>query len=385
MRFSRETTSAIFLLIAAMAALILCNSPWHYYYSKILQTEYSFSLNNLIFKTNLKFFINDGLMTFFFLIVAREIKYEVLYGHLNSTSKALLPVITAIGGMIVPALIYVGLNYHSTANLRGWAIPTATDIAFAFGTLSLLGNRIPPALKTFLLALAIIDDLIAILIIALFYGQHSSFLFLALALFCSILLIILNFKKINHLFFYCLLGILLWLCLVPAGVHPTLAGVVLAFLTPMPHAAPQSSALFKKFRSSFHFNVTFVILPLFAFANAGIDFLTLSFSSLNFSVIVGIILSLFLGKQLGIMSSAWLAIKLRYTQLPLNVTWLKFYGVAVLCGIGFTISLFIGILAFTASSAAYLTSVTIGILAGSLISGILGYLLLFLTNQRAAI
>jgi len=373
------------LLGATILALILSNSPWHAYYEKIFQSPVTIHLAGWPFKTNILFLINEGLMSIFFLVVGLEIKDEILQGALSSLPKALLPGFAALGGMVIPALIYIGFNYHNAVNLRGWAIPTATDIAFALGVLSLLGTRVSVELKTFLTALAIFDDLAAIIIIAIFYTAHLSLLFLGLALLCLGILFILNFKKINSLYFYCVMGFILWICFYNAGVNPTLAGVALALLIPLDHSTSHRPSASKRLKNFLHPGVALGILPLFAFANAGISFVDLSVSSLHFSIAIGILVSLFFGKQVGVFGACWLAVKLGMAQLPNKVRWVELYGVSIIGGIGFTISLFIGALAFEQFSTGYINSVKIGVLGGSLLSGVTGYWLLSLNrknNQR---
>lgn len=377
-----ETMGANLLLGATILALVLSNSPWHSYYEKTFHNSFSIHLATWQFKTDALFIINEILMSIFFLVVGLEIKYELLQGTLNSLSKALLPGFAALGGMAIPALIYIGFNHHNVLNLRGWAIPTATDIAFALGVLSLLGNRVSVELKTFLTALAIFDDLAAIIIIAIFYTAHLSFLFLGLALLCLGGLFILNLKKINSLFLYCVMGFILWACLFNAGVHPTIAGVALALLIPLDHSKSHRPSPSKRLKNFLHPVVAVGILPLFAFANAGISFFDLSISSLHFSIAIGILVSLFFGKQVGVFGASWLAVKLRIAQLPNKVRWDELYGISIICGIGFTISLFIGALAFEEYSIDYINSVKIGVLCGSLLSGVAGYLLLSLNRKN---
>jgi NhaA family Na+:H+ antiporter len=380
-----ETMGANLLLGATILALILSNSPWHDYYEKIFHGSFSIHLDTWQFKINALFLINEGLMSIFFLVVGLEIKYEILQGTLNSLPKALLPGFAALGGMVIPALIYIGLNYRDVVSLRGWAIPTATDIAFALGVLSLLGNRVSVELKTFLTALAIFDDLAAIIIIAIFYTAHLSFLFLGLALLCLGVLFILSLKKINSIFLYCLMGFILWVCFLNAGVNPTLAGVALAFLIPLEHSIDRRPSPSKRLKNLLHPGVALGILPLFAFANAGISFFDLSTSSLHFSIVIGILVSLFFGKQVGVFGACWLAVKLRMAQLPNKVRLVELYGISIICGIGFTISLFIGALAFEQFSIGYSNSVKIGVLGGSLLSGVAGYLLLSLNTKKQKI
>jgi len=367
-----ESSSAFILLFFTFLALFLSNSPWSIYYDKLVNEHISIHFLNLQFNTQLLHITNEGLMTIFFLLVGLEIKYELFYGALNSFSKALLPGVAAVGGMIVPAAIYVVINYSNHVSLKGWAIPTATDIAFTLGILTLLGSRIPTALKIFLLALAIFDDLAAIIVIAVFYTTNISFLYLEFAFICLVILIILNRVNVKQLIFYWVFGAGLWFCLMKSGIHPTLAGGVLAFLIPMRNRDDNPS---DRLKHSLHPWVAFGILPLFAFANAGVSFVTISLSDLEMSVVLGAFCGLFFGKQIGVFGFSWLALKCGWAQLPENVLWRDLYAISILCGVGFTISLFIGTLAFGDYSA-HLDSVKIGVLLGSLLSGIIGYVLL---------
>jgi NhaA family Na+:H+ antiporter len=376
-----ETMSAKLLLGATILALCLSNSPLNSYYDSFFHTYIFGQFGNLKFKSNLLFWINEGLMTIFFLVVGLEIKYELLRGALNSLRKAALPGIAAIGGMIVPAFIYVCINYNNATMLRGWAIPTATDIAFALSVLSLLGSRVPYALKVFLTALAILDDLAAIIIIAFFYTDHLSFISLGLASLFACLLFFINRCGITRLSVYALIGFILWICLLESGIHATLAGVILALMIPMqdrknPHHLP-----LQKLKHKLQPLVALIILPLFAFANAGVSFLSLGVENLHVTVILGILFGLFVGKQLGIFSASWLAVKLGIATLPHHVRWSELYATAIICGIGFTISLFIGSLAFGYHDGSYLNSIKIGVLIGSLLSGSIGYLLLKLIHR----
>lgn len=365
--FKLDSASAFILFACAIVALILSNSPWHDYYVTFLV------------KMQILHLTNEGLMTIFFLLVGLEIKYELIYGALNTYRKALLPAIAAFGGMIAPALIYVAINYTNTVSLAGWAIPTATDIAFTLGILTLLGSRIPSSLRIFLMALAIFDDLAAIIVIAIFYTDNISIFYLALALLCIGVLIILNRRKVTQLTLYWVLGIVLWFCLFKAGIHPTLAGGVLAFLIPLRASSVIEPSPACRLKHCLHPWVAFGILPLFAFVNAGIPFLTNSFNDLEIPVVMGIFLGLFLGKQIGVFGFCWLFIKFRLAQLPESFRWSDLYALSILCGIGFTISLFIGTLAFGDYSM-HLNSVKIGVLLASVLSGIVAYFLLL--NRR---
>lgn len=371
----QETAAANLLIIAMVLALIVSNSPWGALYDAFFHTALTLSFGDFHVSMNPHFIINDGLMSIFFLVVGLEIKYELCQGSLNTRAKAFLPGFAAIGGMLVPALIYIAFNLKDPDALRGWAIPTATDIAFALGVLSLLRHRAPIQLKAFLTALAIFDDLAAIIIIALFYTSTLSLSHLGLAFMTVLTLALLNLKNVNNVVIYCLLGGLLWACFLNAGVHPTLAGVVLAFLMPLNHPRDDIAAS-SKLKHWLHPFVAFFIMPLFAFANAGVSFIHLSPSSINLSIALGIFASLFFGKQIGVFGAAWLAVKLRLAARPDNVSWIQLYGVSLICGIGFTISLFIGALAFDSANLALIDSVKIGVLSGSLLSGLTGYWIL---------
>lgn len=373
---SLETISARLLFGATIIALILSNSPFQNYYESFFHSYFFHQFGTVPFKFNLLFWINEGLMTIFFLVVGLEIKYEIMEGTLNSVRKAALPGIGAIGGMIVPALVYVMLNHYDSIMLRGWAVPTATDIAFSIAVLSLLGSRIDASIKVFLTALAIFDDLAAIIVIALFYTEKLSMVFLIAAAFCIFLLFLMNRLHVTKLTPYLFVGFVLWACLLKSGVHATLAGVILAFMIPLKDRKSETASPLKKLQHSLHPFVGLLVVPLFAFANAGVSFLDLTPSSVHISIILGVFLGLFLGKQLGIFGITWLATRLGIATLPSEMRWIELYGVAIICGIGFTISLFIGSLAFGYNDPSYLSSVKIGVFLGSFFSGLVGYFLL---------
>lgn len=375
-----ETLGAYFLFAVTLLAIFLSNSPFADYYTKFFQSPFTIQVGPWQWKNTLLFVINEILMSFFFLLVAAEIKYELLQGMLNSLRKALFPAIGAIGGMVVPAIIYLGFNYTDPIAIQGWAIPTATDIAFALAVLGALGSKIPSSLKIFLAALAIFDDLAAIIIIAIFYTENLSLIYLIYSVLCIGLLILFNFFHISRLFPYLLLGIILWICLHDSGIHPSLAGVVLALTIPL-QRKNSPHALLLQLKHIINPWVALGILPLFALANAGISFSSLAGAFDYLPIALGIFFGLFLGKQLGIIIICWLAVKFRLAQLPDDVTWLELYAAAILCGIGFTISLFIGSLAFYDDGTALVDSVKVGVVAGSLVSGVLGYLLLHLTHH----
>ena len=340
----------------AVLALIVDNTPWHAIYDAFFHAKVV-SLS-----------IDDGLMSIFFLLVGLEIKRELLTGELNSMSKALLPAIAAVGGMIVPALFYVACNYHDSQAMEGWAIPTATDIAFSLAVLSLLGSRIPLSLKVFLTALAIFDDLGAIVIIAVFYTQHIAWLMLVLAVLLLIMLFVMNRCRVLSVVPYLMVGAALWFCVFKSGVNPTLAGIAVALFVPMTEESRLESRL--------HPWVAFGILPLFAFANAGISFFGLNSSHVLSALPLGIAGGLFIGKQVGIWGSSMLAIRLKVASMPTGANGTGLYAIALVAGIGFTMSLFIGSLAFGNSNADLSACVRLGVLSGSLLSGVVGYSLL---------
>jgi len=362
-----EAASAVPLLVAALLALVLANSPLAGAVNGLLGTRFGFALGPLTFDKSLLLWINDGLMAVFFLLVGLEIKREVLDGALSQPSQVALPVAGALGGMVVPALIYVAINWNDATALHGWAIPAATDIAFSLGVLAALGSRVPLTLKVFLTTLAIVDDLGAIVVIAVFYTDHLSFAALALAALFIAGLAVLNVIGVRRLVPYLLLGLALWLSVLKSGVHATLAGVVLAMFIPLrsgirlEHGIKPLSA--------------WLIMPVFAFANAGLPLAGLSLGSLAAPIPLGIMAGLFLGKQIGIMLGAGLLIVLGVAAMPQGASWRSLYGVAILGGIGFTMSLFIGSLAF-GDVAAREAEVRLGVLAGSLLSAVVGYLVL---------
>ncbi len=374
----KESTAGIILIFVTIIALLFRNSFFSDFYDALLKTTIKFQFGEiLLIEKPLILWINDGLMTIFFLLIGLEIKRELLAGHLSSVSKIALPAIAAVGGMIVPALIFIVFNYDNEFAMRGWAIPTATDIAFALGILSLLGKRIPVSLKIFLMALAIFDDLGAILIIAIFYTDDLSMLSFLAAFSCLVVLIIMNRLNIIRPTAYILVGIILWVSVLKSGVHATLAGIILAFTIPLSIKNDKNKAVspLKNLEHNLHFWVAFTILPIFAFVNAGVNLKGLSLEQVFTPVSLGIILGLFLGKQLGVMLFVFLAVKLNLAALPRCSTWLQMYGVSVLTGIGFTMSLFIDSLAYQDSNI-YAYTDKLAILIGSILSGVLGYFIL---------
>ena len=378
--FKLEAASGLVLLFSAILALILSNSVYADYYFSTLEKYLFIGFNNFGLKLSVLHWINDALMAIFFFFVTLEIKREFLQGELSNIKQALLPIIAAVGGMVVPALVYVYINLGDPETLNGWAIPSATDIAFSLGVLSLLGKRVPLSLKVFLTALAIIDDLGAILIIAIFYSGDLSIKYLSLMLVAFIGLLVINKFNIKKFLPYLILGILLWDFTHNSGIHATIAGVLLAMT--IPHRKKEKDfSLLIKVEHLISPYVAFGIMPLFAFANAGVSLEGLSFSSLLDKVPLGIVLGLFVGKQLGVFVFSYLSIKLKIAQMPSNSNWYNFYGVGVLTGIGFTMSLFVGNLAFV-DNMQYMDGVKIGVLTGSLLSTLFGYFLILLTPNK---
>jgi Na+:H+ antiporter, NhaA family len=381
-----EAASALPLLAAALLALVLANSPLAASVQGLLDTRLGFSWKFVDLDKPLLLWINDGLMAFFFLLVGLEIKREIMEGSLSQPSQVALPIAGAVGGMAVPAVLYVAFNWSDPVALRGWAIPAATDIAFSLGVLAALGSRVPLALKVFLTTLAIVDDLGSILIIAIFYTEKLSMLALALAGLFIVGLAILNATGVRRLAPYLVLGALLWVSVLKSGVHATLAGVVLALFIPLKSAgeAAEAEAARPAIRLEHAIKPwsAWFIMPVFAFANAGLPLAGLSLASLAAPLPLGIVAGLFLGKQIGIMLGAGLLIMLGIAAMPAGGSWGRLYGVAILGGIGFTMSLFIGTLAF--DDAAHHAEVRLGVLAGSLLSALVGYAALRLAPHRSA-
>ena len=378
--FQLEAASGLVLLIAAIIALVISNSNFSELYFNTLEQYLFIGINNFGLKLSVHHWINDLLMAIFFFFVTLEIKREFIQGELSNLKKALLPIIGAVGGMIIPALVYIVINFGNSETLSGWAIPSATDIAFSLGILSLLGSRVPISLKVFLTALAIIDDLGAILIIAFFYSGDLSISYLSLILISYIFLLILNKLGVKKFLPYLLIGAFMWFFTYKSGIHATIAGVLLA--TTIPHRLKDKDfSLLIKLEHGISPYVAFMIMPIFAFANAGVSLVGLSFSSLLLPVPLGILLGLFIGKQVGVMIFSYVAVKTGAAQMPDNSSWLSLYGVSVLTGIGFTMSLFVGNLAF-AENIQYIDGVKIGVLAGSLLSTIVGYFILLISSKK---
>jgi NhaA family Na+:H+ antiporter len=376
-KFLRLETAGGFLLMGALVLAILAeNSPLKPFYDLLLETPVELRVGALILAKPLLLWVNDALMAIFFFLVGMELKREVLTGQLSSPSKIALPALAAIAGIVVPALIYVAINNGNEVAMRGWAIPTATDIAFALGILALLGSRVPAALKLFLLAVAIIDDIGAIVIIAVFYSGDLSYMMFVVAGAAIAGLAFLNWRGVTSATPYMAFGILLWIAVLKSGVHATLAGIVLAMFIPLRGNPEDEKPLLVRLEHDLHATVAFVILPVFAFANAGISLEGLKLTDLTASVPMGIALGLIVGKQLGIFTTVWLAVKSGIASLPENVGWIHIYGLSLLCGIGFTMSLFISSLAFEQSGGDYEMNERLGIIVGSLVSAVLGYLVL---------
>ncbi len=374
-----EASGGIVLMVAAALALVVANSalaPWYFGALKLYLGPLSVS-----------HWINDALMAVFFLLVGLEIKREVLDGQLSTWPRRILPGIAAAGGMAVPALIYVALNAGDPTALRGWAIPTATDIAFALGVLSLLGSRVPASLKVFLTALAIIDDLGAVVIIAIFYTSSLAVWWLAAAAALIVALLVLGRMKVDALWPYLALGLLLWICVLNSGVHATLAGVALALTIPLVRAPGLAHDLeaspLHRLEHSLHRVVPFVIVPAFGFANAGVSFTGMTSAALIEPLTLGVALGLVAGKLVGVLGTSWIAIKAGFADMPANAGWSHIVGVSLLCGIGFTMSLFIGLLAF-AEAPAMQDGVKVGILVGSLVAALLGAAVLALSPKPSA-
>jgi Na+:H+ antiporter, NhaA family len=369
-----EAASGILLILASAVALIMANSPLSELYNAFLNIPIGVQVGSLEIAKPSILWINDGLMAIFFFLVGLEIKREFFEGELSSPSQLALPTMAAIGGMVVPALIYFAFNQDNPEAINGWAIPTATDIAFALGILALVGSRAPLSLKILLTAIAIIDDLGAIVIIAVFYTENLSVTSLLVGGACVAGLFILNRFKVVRPAAYLLLGTALWICVLKSGVHATLAGVVTAFAIPMKGKNGTKDSLLRDFEHTLHPWIAFLILPIFAFANAGVSFSGVGFDSFMEPVKIGVSAGLFVGKQIGVFAMLWLGIRLGLSPMPSGTNWLQLYGLSLLCGIGFTMSLFIGSLAF--SHGDYDVAIRLGVLTGSIISAVAGYLLL---------
>jgi NhaA family Na+:H+ antiporter len=378
--FKLEAASGLVLLIAAILALFISNSTLNGLYFETLEKYLFIGINEFGLKLSVHHWINDALMAIFFFFVTLEIKREFLQGELSNIKQALLPIIAAVGGMVVPALFYVIINYGNAETINGWAIPSATDIAFSLGILSLLGSRVPISLKVFLTALAIIDDLGAILIIAFFYSGDLSIPYLSLILISYILLLALNKFSVKIFTPYLLIGLCMWFFTYKSGIHATIAGVLLA--STIPHRLKDHDfSLLVKLEHGISPYVAFIIMPIFAFANAGVNLEGLSLASLLNPVPLGILMGLFFGKQIGVLLFSFVSVKFKFADMPNNSNWLSIYGVSILTGIGFTMSLFVGNLAFVENTQ-YIDGVKIGVLSGSLLSTVFGYFLLLISAKN---
>ena len=378
--FKLEAASGLVLLLAAIVALVLSNTNFSDLYFKILNTHLLIGTESFGLDLSILHWINDALMAIFFFIVTLEIKREFIQGELSKPKQALLPIIGAVGGMAVPALIYIIINFETGYTLKGWAIPSATDIAFSIGVLSLLGSRVPVSLKVFLVALAIIDDLGAIIIIAFFYSSELQYTYLFLMFVTFVILLLLNKFNVNKFTPFFFIGILLWYFTHGSGIHSTISGVLLA--TTIPHRRNEKDySLLLKLEHLLSPYVAFGIMPLFALANAGVVLKGMSFSSLLAPVPLGILCGLFFGKQIGVFLFSFISVKLKFAEMPSNSNWVKFYGVGVLTGIGFTMSLFVGNLAFV-DYASEMDGVKIGVLSGSFLSAVIGYFMLLMATKK---
>ena len=380
--FKLEAASGLLLLFAAIIALLVSNSQFNQIYTDVLNSYFLLGFENFGIKLSILHWINDVLMAIFFFLVSLEIKREFIQGELSNPKQALLPIIAAVGGMLVPALIYVAINYKDPVTLNGWAIPSATDIAFSLGVLSLLGKRVPISLKVFLTALAIIDDLGAIIIIAFFYSGQVQFIYLLLMLACIIALLLFNKFNIRNFIPYLVVGLFLWEFTHQSGIHATISGVLLALTIPhKDNEKTHSHSLLIKLEHAISPYVAFGIMPIFAFANAGVSLEGITFGSLLNPVPLGILCGLFFGKQIGVFLFSYFSIKLKFAAMPNNANWITLYGVGILTGIGFTMSLFVGNLAFE-NATNHMDGVKIGVLLGSLLSTIFGYMLIFLNSKK---
>jgi len=368
-----ESASGILLIIAALLAVALANSPFSNYYDLLLDTPVEIRVGAIQIAKPLLLWVNDGLMAVFFFVVGLELKREILEGELASAQAIALPAFGALGGMVAPALIYILMNGHDPVALKGWAIPTATDIAFALAILTLLGKRVPLALKTFLVSLAIFDDIGAIIIIAIFFTSNISAISLIVGAVCIVALALLNRMNIYKLTPYLLFGLVMWVAVLKSGVHATLAGVLQAMFIPLAREPKSGRSPLKDMERDLHSIVAFAILPIFAFSNSGLNVSAMGIEEILHPATIGIALGLFIGKQLGVFTFAWLAVKTGLAKLPTNVNWSMIYGVSLLCGIGFTMSLFIGSLAFESSGDNLLFDERLGIIVASTLSALCGY------------
>ena len=374
--FKLESAGGILLMVTAVLAIIVANSPLEPYYALLLDTPVEIRVGALEIAKPLLLWINDGLMAIFFFLVGLELKRELVEGELSDKRNIILPGAGAIGGMLVPALVYLYFNIDDEAAISGWAIPAATDIAFALGILSLLGKRVPTSIKIFLTSLAIFDDIGAILVIAFFYTSKISIVALIVVTFCIPLLALINRLHVESKTVYILIGLVMWVAMLKSGVHATLAGILVAMFIPITSKKTPGFSPLKDLEHDLHSAVAFIVLPIFAFANAGINLSGVGMEQVLHPVPLGIAAGLFIGKQVGVFGFCWLAIQLKMSSLPKGMSWGSLYGTAALCGVGFTMSLFIGSLAFEETNINILFDERLGIIIGSLASGIVGYLIL---------
>jgi NhaA family Na+:H+ antiporter len=372
----QESFAGLLLMATALLAIIITNSPVRGYYDAFLGTPVAVQVGALEIAKPLLLWVNDGLMAVFFFLIGLELKREFLVGELNKPQNVILPAVGAIGGMFAPALVYILFNQQDPVALKGWAIPAATDIAFVLGILMLLGDRVPISLKIFLASLAIFDDIGAIVIIALFYTSKISMTALFVVVVSIAILAVMNRRGVVTKSIYLLIGVVMWVAMLKSGVHATLAGVILAFFIPMKNPDNPDYSPLKDLEHDLHSVVAYVILPVFAFCNAGIYFGDVRISDITHPVTLGIAAGLFFGKQIGVFGLCWVAIKSGFCKLPDEVSWMQLYGAALLCGVGFTMSLFIGSLAFEETGMNLMFDERLGIIFGSLISGLFGYLML---------
>lgn len=374
--FKLESAGGIILMLATVLAMVIANSPLRAYYALFIDLPVEIRIGALQIAKPLLLWINDGLMAIFFFLVGLELKRELVEGELSDKKSILLPAAGAIGGMLVPSLIYIYFNYGDSVAMKGWAIPAATDIAFALGILALLGSKVPSGIKVFLTSVAIFDDIGAILIIAFFYTAKISFIALLVVACCIPILAIFSKQGVESKSMYLLVGVIMWVAMLKSGVHATLAGVIVAMFIPMKSKTEPDYSPLKSMEHDLHSVVAFFVLPVFAFANAGIVLGNIGADQFFHSVPMGIAIGLFIGKQVGVFSLSWLFIKLKLSSMPSGMSWGSLYGTAALCGVGFTMSLFIGSLAFEETGTNLLFDERLGIILGSLASGIVGYLVL---------
>lgn len=379
-----ESASGILLLLAMVIAMGLSNSPLSSLYTHFLQIPVVVQFGALEINKPLLLWINDGLMAVFFFLVGLELKREILEGELSNPAQIALPLAGAIGGMAIPAAIYAYMNMNDAIALQGWAIPAATDIAFALGILMLLGKRVPTSLKIFLMTLAVFDDVGAIVVIAIFYTSDLSVLSLSVAGVALFVLVLMNRLGVTRIAAFIIVGLIMWVSVLKSGVHATLAGVLLAAMIPLKVKNGSDYSPLRRMEADLHPTVAFFILPLFAFANTGLDFSKFTVESITHPVPLGVALGLFFGKQIGVFIFSWLAIKSRIATKPNDVSWFALYGIAILCGIGFTMSLFIGSLAFEHGGLPATIDERVGILLGSFISAIGGYIVLHYALPKKA-